>query len=62
MIYSRVLLLLISAVVYSSCEEYIDIDEYVYDKTTIDSIFVSKTRTFEYIIGTSALLKTNQIL
>ena len=40
-----------------TCEEYIDIDEYVYDKTTIDSIFVSKTRTFEYIIGTSALLK-----
>ncbi|HBG56621.1 MAG TPA: RagB/SusD family nutrient uptake outer membrane protein, partial [Porphyromonadaceae bacterium] len=57
MTYSRVLLLLISAVVYSSCEQYIDIDEYVYDKTTIDTIFVSKTKTFEYIIGTAALLK-----
>ena len=41
---------------FISCENYIDIDKYVYDKMTIDSIFVSKTKTFEYIIGTAGLL------
>lgn len=57
-IYSRGLLaLLFSVTVFTSCEKYIDIDEYVYDKTTIDSIFTSKTKTFEYINGTAAYLK-----
>ncbi len=51
------LLLLLGAIVFNSCENYIDIDEYVYDKTTIDTIFTSKTKTFEYIIGTAAILK-----
>ena len=51
------LLLLLCAIAFNSCENYIDIDEYVYDKTTIDTIFTSKTKTFEYIIGTAALLK-----
>ena len=56
--YSRgLLLLLLSAIAFTSCEKYIDIDEYVYDKTTIDTIFVSKTKTLEYINGTAALLK-----
>lgn len=49
--------LLLCMYVFSSCEKYIDIDEYVYDKMTIDSIFVSKTRTLEYINGTAAYLK-----
>ena len=49
--------MLLSAITFNSCEDYIDIDEYVYDKATIDTIFMSKTRTLEYIIGTSALLK-----
>ncbi len=52
-----VILMLLSTITFNSCEDYIDIDEYVYDKATIDTIFVSKTRTLEYIIGTSALLK-----
>jgi len=52
-----VILMLLSAITFNSCEDYIDIDEYVYDKATIDTIFMSKTRTLEYIIGTSALLK-----
>src|SRR3546814_8284015 len=43
--------------VFSSCEKYIDIDEYVYDKMTIDSIFASKSRILEYINGTASLLK-----
>ncbi len=56
--YSRGLLaLLLSVIVFTSCEKYIDIDKYVYDKTTIDSIFVSKTKTFEYINGTAEYLK-----
>ncbi len=54
---SCLLLLFISSITFTSCEDFIDIDKYVYDKTTIDSVFASKTRTFEYIIGTSALLK-----
>lgn len=52
-----VILMLLSTITFNSCEDYIDIDEYVYDKATIDTIFMSKTRTLEYIIGTSALLK-----
>ena len=51
------ILLVLAAIVFNSCENYIDIDEYVYDKTTIDTIFTSKTKTFEYIIGTAAILK-----
>lgn len=56
--YSRGLFaLLFSVFVFTSCEKYIDIDEYVYDKTTIDSIFTSKAKTLEYINGTAAYLK-----
>lgn len=40
----------------TSCEKYIDIDEYVYDKMTIDSIFATKTRILQYINGTAAYL------
>ncbi len=39
-----------------SCEDYLDIDEYIYDKVTIDSIFVSKQRVLEYINGTASFL------
>lgn len=56
--YSRCLLaLVLSAWIFTSCEKYIDIDKYVYDKTTIDSIFVTKTKTLEYINGTAAYLQ-----
>lgn len=41
----------------SSCESYLDIDKYVYDKMTIDSIFASRTRILQYINGTAAYLK-----
>jgi starch-binding outer membrane protein, SusD/RagB family len=51
------LVLFLCAIAFTSCEKYIDIDEYVYDKMTIDSIFISKTRTFEYINGTAEYLK-----
>lgn len=54
--FSRGLLALLSVIVFTSCEKYIDIDKYVYDKTTIDTIFVSKTKTFEYINGTANIL------
>ena len=56
--YNRVLLVLfLGAFAFASCEKYIDIDKYVYDKTTIDSIFTSKTKTLQYINGTAAYLK-----
>ncbi len=57
-IYNRGFLALVfGLLVFTSCEKYIDIDKYVYDKTTIDSIFFSKTKTFEYINGAAELLK-----
>lgn len=40
----------------SSCEQYLDIEKYVYDQTTLDSIFLSRTRTEEYLNGAAALL------
>lgn len=39
-----------------SCEKYLDIEKYVYDQTTLDSIFLSRTRTEEYINGAAALI------
>jgi len=47
---------------FSSCEDYLDIDKYVYDQTTIDSIFLSKTRTEQYINGAAALLFNESLL
>ena len=32
-----VILMLLSTITFNSCEDYIDIDEYVYDKATIDT-------------------------
>lgn len=45
-----------SAFLSSSCENYLDIDSYVYDQTTLDSIFQSKARTEQYINGAAELL------
>lgn len=53
-IYSKLLclaIILITICTLSSCEDYLDIDKYVYDQTTLDSIFLSKTRTEQYING-----------
>lgn len=47
---------LVCALACTSCESYLDIDKYVYDKMTIDSIFTNRTRILQYIQGTSALL------
>ena len=55
--FSRGLLLLLLLALATSCEKYIDIDQYVYDKMTIDSIFTSRTRTFGYINATAGYLK-----
>ncbi|MDR3250738.1 MAG: RagB/SusD family nutrient uptake outer membrane protein, partial [Tannerella sp.] len=41
---------------FGSCEDFIDIEEYVYDKMTIDSVFISKERTLQYINGTAEYL------
>ncbi|MBV5283649.1 MAG: RagB/SusD family nutrient uptake outer membrane protein [Paludibacter sp.] len=48
--------LFVSALAFTSCESYLDIDKYVYDKMTIDSIFTNRTRILEYINGTAAYL------
>ncbi|MFQ7113020.1 RagB/SusD family nutrient uptake outer membrane protein [Hallella bergensis] len=45
-----------SSIFLGSCEQYLDIDKYVYDQTTLDSIFLSRSRTEEYINGAAALL------
>lgn len=46
----------VSSFVLGSCERYLDIEKYVYDQTTLDSIFLSRSRTEEYINGAAALL------
>jgi hypothetical protein len=48
--------LFLCALACTSCESYLDIDKYVYDKMTIDSIFVNQTRILEYINGTATYL------
>jgi len=57
-IYSRgFLALLFTGLAFTSCEKFIDIDKYVYDKMTLDSMFTTRTRTLQYINGTAAYLK-----
>lgn len=41
---------------FVSCERYLDIDEYIYDRTTIDSVFLSKVKLLEYINGAVACM------
>ena len=54
--------ILVSSIMFGSCEKYLDIDQYVYDQTTLDSIFLSRSRTEEYINGAAALLPDESIL
>jgi len=49
--------LFVSVLAFTSCESYLDIDKYVYDKMTIDSIFVNRSRILQYVNGTAAYLK-----
>lgn len=39
---------------FTSCESFLDIDEYINDQVTIDSVFVSKTRVLQYINGAAS--------
>ncbi len=48
--------------IFSSCENFLDIDEYIYDRTTIDSVFVSKLKLMEYMNGTAAFLPNEGLL
>lgn len=45
-----------------SCEKYLDIEKYVYDQTTLDSIFLSRARTEQYINGAASLLPDESLL
>lgn len=44
------------SITFHSCEDYLDIDEYIYDRTTIDSVFTSRIKLMEYINGIVAYL------
>ncbi|MCD8164866.1 MAG: RagB/SusD family nutrient uptake outer membrane protein [Bacteroides sp.] len=55
-------LILIIGCALGACEDYLDINKYVYDQTTLDSIFLSKARTEEYINGAADLLLDESIL
>jgi len=48
--------LVVCVLACTSCDNYLDINKYVYDKMTIDSIFVNKTRILQYINGTATYL------
>lgn len=41
--------LLMGSAVFSSCESYLDVDKYVYDLTTLDSVFSRKDLLVKYI-------------
>ncbi len=49
-------ILFLCALACTSCESFLDIDKYVYDKMTIDSIFADRTRILQYINGTATYL------
>lgn len=51
-----------SSFVFGSCEKFLDIEKYVYDQTTLDSIFLSRSRTEQYINGTADLLYDESVL
>lgn len=42
--------------VLNSCESFLDIDSYINDQVTIDSVFTSKTRVLQYINGAASFL------
>lgn len=46
-----VIVILTASSLFTSCESYLDIDEYIYDRTTIDSVFTSKLKLIEYMNG-----------
>lgn len=46
----------VASMIMGSCENYLDIEKYVYDQTTLDSIFLSRERTEQYINGAASLL------
>ncbi len=45
-----------ASMMMGSCENYLDIEKYVYNQTTLDSIFLSRERTEQYINGAASLL------
>jgi hypothetical protein len=47
---------LVAASAFSSCESYLDVDKYIYDKTTIDSVFLRKDKLVQYVYGTTVYL------
>lgn len=51
-----------SIFILGSCEKYLDIEKYVYDQTTLDSIFLSRARTEQYINGAADLLPDESLL
>ena len=52
----KVVTVMAGIIMFSSCEDFIDVDQYFYDKVTIDSVFVSKEKTIQYLNGTASYL------
>ena len=50
------------SIVFHSCNNYLDIDEFIYDRTTIDSVFISRIKLMEYVNGIVAYLPDDQNL
>lgn len=51
-----------ASMMMGSCENYLDIEKYVYDQTTLDSIFLSRERTEQYINGAASLIPDESAL
>ena len=45
-----------------SCDSYLDVDRYIYDMTSLDSIFKRKSLLEQYINGASMYLPREEIL
>lgn len=41
---------------FTSCESYLDVDKYIYDMTSLDSVFVRKSLLERYLNGTSTYM------
>lgn len=54
------LIMFVLSMTFHSCQGYLDIDEYIYDRTTIDSVFSSRIKLMEYVNGILPFLPTEE--
>ena len=53
---------IVGIAINSSCESFLDINKYIYDQVTIDSVFISKDRLTQYINGSSSFLPDESMI